>query len=185
MPATLYDLIPREENPGNDVLLGRFLDYVEGRRLQLYAAQESAILEVFEDKNVILNTPTGSGKSLVASALHFKSIAQGKRSVYTCPIKALVNEKFFDLCRIFGPENVGMMTGDGAVNLSDLSILAANYGGTIGGVSALAVYGSASLMLRCPQCRWPLFNKGPIWFPWPNRRCWQCKFDTHLAISSR
>ncbi len=116
MSATLYDLIPREEKPGNDALLGRFLDYVEGRRLQLYPAQESAILELFEDKNVILNTPTGSGKSLVATALHFKAIAQGRRSIYTCPIKALVNEKFMALCREFGPDNVGLSTGDASVN---------------------------------------------------------------------
>ena len=94
MAATLYDLIPRDERLGNDVLLGRFLEYAEGRRLTLYPAQESAILELFEEKNVILNTPTGSGKSLVAAALHFKALAQGKRSVYTCPIKALVNEKW-------------------------------------------------------------------------------------------
>ncbi|MGO9704531.1 MAG: DEAD/DEAH box helicase, partial [Limisphaerales bacterium] len=116
MPATLYDLIPRDEKPGNDVLLGRFLDYVEGRRLQLYPAQESAILELFEEKNVILNTPTGSGKSLVATALHFQAIAQGRRSIYTCPIKALVNEKFMALCREFGPDNVGLSTGDASVN---------------------------------------------------------------------
>ena len=116
MPATLYDLIPREEKPGNDVLLGRFLDYVEGRRLQLYPAQESAILELFEEKNVVLNTPTGSGKSLVATALHFQAIAKGRRSIYTCPIKALVNEKFMALCREFGPDNVGLSTGDASVN---------------------------------------------------------------------
>ena len=116
MPATLYDLIPREEKPGNDVLLGRFMDYVEGRRLQLYPAQESAILELFEEKNVVLNTPTGSGKSLVATALHFQAIAQGRRSIYTCPIKALVNEKFMALCREFGPDNVGLSTGDASVN---------------------------------------------------------------------
>jgi len=116
VPATLYDLIPRDEKPGNDVLLGRFLDYVEGRRLQLYPAQESAILELFEEKNVILNTPTGSGKSLAATALHFQAIAQGRRSVYTCPIKALVNEKFMALCREFGPDNVGLSTGDASVN---------------------------------------------------------------------
>ncbi|MCL4789431.1 MAG: DUF3516 domain-containing protein, partial [Verrucomicrobia bacterium] len=116
MSATLYDLIPREENPGNDVLLGRFLDYVESRRLQLYPAQESAILELFEDKNVILNTPTGSGKSLVATALHFAAIARARRSIYTCPIKALVNEKFMALCREFGPDNVGLSTGDASVN---------------------------------------------------------------------
>ena len=116
MAKTLYDLIPRDERLSNDVLLGRFLEYVEGRQLQLYAAQESAILELFEEKNVILNTPTGSGKSLVATALHFKALAQGKRSVYTCPIKALVNEKFMALCREFGPDNVGLSTGDASVN---------------------------------------------------------------------
>jgi hypothetical protein len=116
VPATLYDLIPRDEKPGNDVLLGRFLDYVEGRRLTLYPAQESAILELFEEKNVVLNTPTGSGKSLVATALHFQAIARGRRSVYTCPIKALVNEKFMALCREFGPDNVGLSTGDASVN---------------------------------------------------------------------
>ncbi len=116
MAATLYDLIPRDEKLGSDVLLGRFLDYVAGRNLQLYPAQESAILELFEDKNVIVNTPTGSGKSLVAAALHFQAIARGRRSVYTCPIKALVNEKFMALCREFGPDNVGLSTGDASVN---------------------------------------------------------------------
>ncbi len=113
---TLYDLIPRDEKPSNDGLLGRFLEYAEARRLQLYPAQESAILELFEEKNVILNTPTGSGKSLVATALHFQAIAKGKRSIYTCPIKALVNEKFMALCREFGPDNVGLSTGDASVN---------------------------------------------------------------------
>src|SRR3954453_22802740 len=113
---TLYDLIPRDTATNNDALLGRFLEYAEAKRLQLYPAQESAILELFEEKNVILNTPTGSGKSLVAAALHFKSIAQGKRSIYTCPIKALVNEKWLALCHEFGPENVGLSTGDASVN---------------------------------------------------------------------
>jgi superfamily II RNA helicase len=114
--VTLYDLIPREDRPSNDVLLSRFLEFTESKRLQLYPAQESAILELFEEKNVILNTPTGSGKSLVATALHFKALAQGKRSVYTCPIKALVNEKWLALCRDFGPDNVGLSTGDASVN---------------------------------------------------------------------
>lgn len=114
--ATLYELIPRDEKIGNDILLDRFLDYAAGRRLQLYPAQETAILELFEEKNVILNTPTGSGKSLVATALHFQAIARGRRSIYTCPIKALVNEKFMALCREFGPDNVGLSTGDASVN---------------------------------------------------------------------
>jgi superfamily II RNA helicase len=113
---TLYDLIPRAEPPTVDLLLGRFLEFTESKQLQLYPAQESAILELFEDKNVILNTPTGSGKSLVAAAVQFKALAQGKRSVYTCPIKALVNEKWMALCREFGPDNVGLSTGDASVN---------------------------------------------------------------------
>src|SRR5437660_5674708 len=113
---TLYELIPKDGRTGNDLLLDRFLEYVESRRLQLYPAQETAILELFDEKNVVLNTPTGSGKSLVATALHFKALVQGKRSVYTCPIKALVNEKWMALCREFGPDNVGLSTGDASVN---------------------------------------------------------------------
>ncbi len=116
MAATLYDLIPKDATPSNDLLLERFLDYTTGRKLQLYPAQESAILELFDDKNVILNTPTGSGKSMVATALHFQAIAKGRRSIYTCPIKALVNEKFMAFCREFGPDNVGLSTGDATVN---------------------------------------------------------------------
>jgi len=114
--ATLYDLIPRGDSFTNDLLLDRFLEYAAGRRLNLYPAQEAAILELYDDKNVILNTPTGSGKSLVAAALHFQALARGRRSVYTCPIKALVNEKFLALCRDFGPDNVGLSTGDATVN---------------------------------------------------------------------
>lgn len=108
--------LPADPNCSSGELLDRFLDYISELNLELYPAQEEAILELFEDNNVILNTPTGSGKSLVATALHFKSMAQGHRSVYTCPIKALVNEKFLALCRDFGPENVGIATGDATVN---------------------------------------------------------------------
>src|SRR3954464_11727837 len=117
--ATFKDILAGQTNgttPDNGFLLSSFIDWAELRGLQLYPAQEAAILELFEGKNVILNTPTGSGKSLVASALHFKALAQGKRSVYTFPIKALVNEKWLDLCREFGPENVGLATGDATVN---------------------------------------------------------------------
>jgi hypothetical protein len=114
--VTLYDQLLKHGALDNDALLGRFLDYTTAKKLALYPAQEEAILELFAEKNVILNTPTGSGKSLVASALHFKSLAQGRRSVYTCPIKALVNEKWLALCREFGPDNVGLSTGDATVN---------------------------------------------------------------------
>jgi len=115
MTGALYDLLPPGE-ADSDELLGRFLDFVAGKGLTLYPAQEEAVLELFEGKNVILNTPTGSGKSLVASALHFASLAHGRRSVYTCPIKALVNEKWMALCRELGAENVGLSTGDATVN---------------------------------------------------------------------
>ena len=108
--------LPPLTSPDNGTLLDRFLEDVAARKLTLYPAQEAAILELFDEKNVILNTPTGSGKSLVAAALHFKSLAQGGRSIYTCPIKALVNEKWLALCREFGPENVGLSTGDASVN---------------------------------------------------------------------
>ncbi len=109
-------LAPLPGSPGPDVVLDAFLAAMAVRGLTLYPEQEEAILELFAGKNVILNTPTGSGKSLVAAALHFKALCAGQRSVYTCPIKALVNEKFLSLCRDFGPENVGMMTGDASVN---------------------------------------------------------------------
>jgi hypothetical protein len=109
-------LAPLPGNPGPDAVLDRFLAVMKERGVELYAEQEEAILELFAGKNVVLNTPTGSGKSLVAAAFHFKALCAGERSVYTCPIKALVNEKFLSLCRDFGPENVGMMTGDASVN---------------------------------------------------------------------
>lgn len=114
--VTLYDFLPKLERPVDDLLLGRFLDYVQAKGLSLYPAQEQAILDLYEGRHVILNTPTGSGKSMVASALHFKALAQGRRSVYTCPIKALVNEKWLSLCREFGPQNVGLSTGDATIN---------------------------------------------------------------------
>ncbi len=109
-------LAPLPGSPDPDAVLDAFLAAMTARGITLYPEQEEAILELFAGKNVILNTPTGSGKSLVAAALHFKALCAGRRSVYTCPIKALVNEKFLSLCRDFGPEHVGMMTGDASVN---------------------------------------------------------------------
>lgn len=113
----LAALLPKSDAPVDDgALLDLFLQYVSEKGLALYPAQEEAILALYDGQNVVLNTPTGSGKSLVATALHFNSLARRRRSFYTCPIKALVNEKFLTLCQEFGPEHVGMITGDASIN---------------------------------------------------------------------
>lgn len=111
----LYACLP-PRGSDSDAILNGFLSYAEKIGLELYPHQEEAVLAVMGDSNVIVHTPTGSGKSLIAAAVHFKAVAEGRRSFYTCPIKALVSEKFFDLCRELGPDNVGMMTGDATVN---------------------------------------------------------------------
>ncbi|MEV0269518.1 DUF3516 domain-containing protein [Hamadaea sp. NPDC050747] len=100
-----------------EVLLA-FEEWAASRGLSLYPAQSEALLEVVTGSNVILATPTGSGKSLVAAGAHFSALASGERTFYTAPIKALVSEKFFALCEQFGAKNVGMLTGDAAVNES-------------------------------------------------------------------
>ncbi len=116
----LPELAPLERRLPDEVdadhLLEAFLDFAIDRGLELYPAQEEAILELLSGRSVILNTPTGSGKSLVASAMLFKALAEGRRAFYTAPIKALVNEKFFAACRDLGASNVGLMTGDASVN---------------------------------------------------------------------
>ncbi len=99
-----------------EALLDGFLEYVTQLGLDLYPAQEEALVEVCSGRNVILNTPTGSGKSLVALAACYRALATGGRAFYTAPIKALVNEKFLATCRELGAANVGMMTGDASVN---------------------------------------------------------------------
>lgn len=99
-----------------DAILEAFLAWVGEQGLELYPAQEEGILELMAGRHLVLATPTGSGKSLVALALHFKLLCEGRRSAYTSPIKALVSEKFFELCRQLGAHNVGMMTGDASIN---------------------------------------------------------------------
>ncbi|MFJ1928365.1 DEAD/DEAH box helicase [Streptomyces sp. NPDC088131] len=111
---TLIDQLPPTDDP--DALFEAFSSWTETQGITLYPAQEEALIEVVTGANVILSTPTGSGKSLVAAGAHFAALAQDKVTFYTAPIKALVSEKFFDLCKLFGTENVGMLTGDASVN---------------------------------------------------------------------
>ncbi|MDT3397131.1 DUF3516 domain-containing protein [Streptomyces sp. B1866] len=111
---TLIDQLPPDADP--DALFDAFSTWVAGRGISLYPAQEEALIEVVSGANVILSTPTGSGKSLVAAGAHFAALARDEVTFYTAPIKALVSEKFFELCKLFGTENVGMLTGDASVN---------------------------------------------------------------------
>ncbi|WP_241977530.1 DEAD/DEAH box helicase [Cryobacterium cheniae] len=117
--ATLTPL-PHVTDP--DALFEAFETWAGDQGLSLYPAQEEALIEIVSGANLILSTPTGTGKSLVAVGAHFAALSAGKRTFYTAPIKALVSEKFFALVEIFGAENVGMMTGDSSVN-SDAPII--------------------------------------------------------------
>lgn len=112
----LIDWVPDGRIDDADTILDRFTRWCADTGLTLYDAQEEALLEIMTNRHVVLNTPTGSGKSLVALGMHFKAMCEGRRSYYTAPIKALASEKFFSLCETFGPENVGMLTGDATIN---------------------------------------------------------------------
>ena len=111
---TLTDLLPDGAEP--DDVFAAFAEWTADHGFDLYPHQEEALIEIVSGANVILSAPTGSGKSLVATGAHFTALARDDRTFYTAPIKALVSEKFFALCDIFGPDEVGMMTGDGSVN---------------------------------------------------------------------
>ena len=112
----LLDQLSAADTSTPDDIYTAFVEWTERRGMSLYPAQDEAVMELVTGNNVILATPTGSGKSMVAVAAHFHAMAGGARSYYTAPIKALVSEKFFALCDIFGPDNVGMVTGDSSVN---------------------------------------------------------------------
>jgi superfamily II RNA helicase len=111
---TLTDQLPDGAEP--DEVFAAFADWTADQGFTLYPHQEEALIEIVSGANVILSAPTGSGKSLVATGAHFTALARDDRTFYTAPIKALVSEKFFALCDIFGAAEVGMMTGDGSVN---------------------------------------------------------------------
>jgi superfamily II RNA helicase len=113
---TLIEQLPATADP--DPAFAAFADWSAGQGLALYPHQEEALIELVTGTNVILSTPTGSGKSLVAMGAAFAALARDEVTFYTAPIKALVSEKFFALIDAFGAENVGMMTGDGSVNAS-------------------------------------------------------------------
>ncbi len=108
--------VPTGGTVDTDEILDLFLGWAGDAGFDLYPAQEEGLLELMSGHHVVLSTPTGSGKSLVALGLHFKGLCEGRTSFYTSPIKALASEKFFSLCEVLGPENVGMKTGDASIN---------------------------------------------------------------------
>jgi superfamily II RNA helicase len=118
--VTLIDQLPPTADP--DALYEAFEAWAQERGLTLYPHQEEALIEAVSGANVIVSTPTGSGKSMIAAGAHFAALARDEVTFYTAPIKALVSEKFFELCKLFGTENVGMLTGDASVN-SDAPVI--------------------------------------------------------------
>jgi len=120
--ANLGSRVPDGGVDNPDLVLDLFLEWAADTGFELYPAQEEGLLELMADRHVILDTPTGSGKSLVALGLHFRGLCEGKRSFYTSPIKALASEKFFALCAELGADNVGMLTGDASIN-PDASVI--------------------------------------------------------------
>jgi superfamily II RNA helicase len=112
----LADLKPPEPVADPERILDLFLKWTATVGFDLYPTQEEALLELMADRHVVLDTPTGSGKSLVALGLQFRGLCEGHRSYYTTPIKALASEKFFALCAELGADNVGMLTGDASIN---------------------------------------------------------------------
>ncbi|WP_133541221.1 DEAD/DEAH box helicase [Microbacterium sp. BK668] len=114
MPLNLLDAVPAGADP--DAAYTGFVEWAGDRGFALYPAQDEAVIEIVSGSHVILSTPTGTGKSLVAIAAHAHALSRGGRTYYTAPIKALVSEKFFALADIFGAGNVGMVTGDSSVN---------------------------------------------------------------------
>ena len=126
-PGSLGRLIPWPDDetypniPAEDAL-ELFLGWVESRGMQLWDHQEEALLDLASGDHVILGTPTGSGKSMVAVGMLFIANCTNRRAYYTAPIKALVSEKFFNLVDLLGKDNVGMITGDVVIN-SDAPVI--------------------------------------------------------------
>ena len=113
--ASLRDLLPA---PGADPMdvVDAFGTWAAESSRPLYPHQEEAVLALAMGEHVVLATPTGSGKSLVAMAGVALALNAGRRAVWTAPIKALVAEKFFDLVDLLGAEQVGLATGDASIN---------------------------------------------------------------------
>src|SRR3954470_22893004 len=93
--------------------LGRF---TVGLDFPLDDFQVRACQAVEQGRGVLVAAPTGAGKTIVGEFAGFMALASGRKAFYTTPIKALSNQKYADLVRRHGAENVGLLTGDSSVN---------------------------------------------------------------------
>ena len=143
-------------------LLDAFSRWAADSGKPLYPHQEEALIELLDGNHEIAQTPTGSCKSMIALAAHFISLARGGRSYYSAPLKALVSEKFFDLVEVFGAHNVGLITGDVALNTGTHHLLhGGDTGepGTPGGAGTCSFVGVDEAPVRSPvRHSWRHFN---------------------------
>ncbi|MFP7697033.1 DEAD/DEAH box helicase [Trueperella sp. LYQ143] len=102
--------------PPPEAIYDTFTQWFTDTGKQMYSHQSEALLSIVSGDHVIVATPTGSGKSLIAMQGLFTALATGQTAYYTAPLKALVSEKFFELIAQFGAHNVGMITGDTSIN---------------------------------------------------------------------
>ena len=114
--ALAYRLYDEHPDLTEEQAFEAFLEWTAEQGIELWPHQEDALMALMVGDHVILGTPTGSGKSLVALGMHFMAMCFGETSYYTAPIKALVSEKFFHLVKLLGRDNVGMITGDVRIN---------------------------------------------------------------------
>jgi ATP-dependent RNA helicase HelY len=91
-------------------------DFASRLDFELDDFQLRACRELEDGRSVLVAAPTGSGKTIVGEFAVHLALESGRKAFYTTPIKALSNQKFNDLARRYGPENVGLLTGDNSIN---------------------------------------------------------------------
>ncbi|GAB3070734.1 DEAD/DEAH box helicase [Intrasporangium mesophilum] len=91
-------------------------EFAAGYDFPLDDFQVEACRAVEEGRGVLVAAPTGAGKTVVGEFAVHLALATGRKAFYTTPIKALSNQKYADLVRRHGADNVGLLTGDASIN---------------------------------------------------------------------
>lgn len=87
-----------------------------GKAFQPDVYQKAAAENLYKGNDVVVAAPTGTGKTAIAHYVIQKNLMEGKKTFYTAPLKALSNDKVREFQKIYGAENVGLLTGDRKVN---------------------------------------------------------------------